>query len=732
MQWPATVPQRIVSALKRDGIERPYSHQAACWRSLEDGNAVVATPTASGKSLCYNVPVASRLAENPGSRALYLFPTKALARDQESTVRGILSNADIHGQVFVFDGDTPSGQRRKIRAEASVVITNPDMLHAGILPHHTSWGGFFSGLDLVVVDELHTYRGVFGAHVANVLRRLTRIARFYGSRPRFVCCSATISNPRELAETVVGQPFELISQSGAPRGERSCLIYNPALVDPERGLRRSSLKEAARLTRDLVGAGLTVLTFCQSRHGVELVLRYLRERIEQSGGQPQRIRGYRGGYLPTLRREIEGALHAGEVDAVVATNALELGIDVGGLDAVVLAGYPGTIASFHQRAGRAGRRLRPSLAVLVANSSPIDQFLCQNAQFLFDSSPERALVEPNNLEILLSHLRCATFELPLSANERYGDLTIEDTDQIARHLMERGDCHQKQGRTYYIGEGYPASEVSLRSVGLDKFVVVDVQTGEPLSEVDPRVARHELYPRAIYQHEAEVYLVESLDLENRVARVRTTEPTHYTRVIARSEVEIVETVCSRDQRGCVVETGDVTVTESITGFKKIRFRTHENLGHGEVEMPRETMETEATWCTVKPRLLETLEETSTESLLRALDGLAAAMHHVAALHLMCDPRDLSSLVRNDSSEKGRIEPSIFFWDAYPGGVGLASRLYEDFFVILAGTQRLVADCACQSGCPSCIGPVFADTTRHVKDLVMSLARGLRGPHTVAP
>jgi len=733
VEFPPWLPGRLVDALVGLGVHAPYSHQLRAWELLAAGrNVVVSTPTASGKTLCYNVPVADRLIRDPRSRALYVFPTKALARDQEAAIRELLARAGVDAPVCVYDGDTPPQVRREARRGARVLITNPDMLHVGILPHHAAWADFFAGLELVVIDELHQYRGVFGSHVANVIRRLGRVAAFHGADHRCAACSATIANPEELARAVCERPFEEIGQSGAPAGSRSFLAINPRLVDPARGIRRSAIETAARLAADLVGAGVVTLLFCQTRQGVEVALRYLRERLSAAERDPGRVRGYRGGYLPSLRREIEGALRDGVLDGVVATNALELGIDVGELDAVVLAGYPGTIASLRQRAGRAGRRQTSSLAVMVARATPLDQFLIREPAYLLEASPERALVQPDNLDILLAHLTCAGFELPFGEGERFGTLDLDETRAALEFLADEGRLSRSGGRYHYVHETYPASEVGLRDVSGDAVVALDLESGEVLAEVDLRAARRELHEQAVYQHEGRTWLVERLDLEHGQAQLRAGEPPYYTVPVSRVGLRVEET---RERRPLAASAaglgaGDVRVTEEITGFKRVRFRTHENLGFGEVDLPPRSMETQAMW------LVPASGSADAERLRLGLEGFGHALAQVASLRLMCDPRDVATTVQQAPDPSGvggaTFEPALYLYDAHPGGVGLSKRSFEEAEQIVADAARLIAGCPCQSGCPSCVGPATEGEPGEAKQLARDVAEQLAGDAATEP
>jgi DEAD/DEAH box helicase domain-containing protein len=731
VSFPAWLPDRLITALRDLGIEAPWSHQVQAWEALAaNRNAVVATPTASGKTLCYNVPVLSRLLGEPDRRALYIFPTKALARDQEATILALAQLAGIDARPVVYDGDTPPQLRRKARQGSQILITNPDMLHLGILPHHAAWAGFLAGLDLVVIDELHQYRGVFGSHVANVIRRLKRIARFHGASPRFAACSATISNPRQLAESICEQGFELIESSGAPAGPRTFLTINPQVVEPVRGIRRSAIETATRASADLIDSGVLTLLFCQTRQGVEIALRYLREGAARRGHDPARIRGYRGGYLPSLRREIEAALRAREIDAVVATNALELGIDVGELDAVVLAGYPGTIASLRQRAGRAGRRQAPSLAVLVARSTPLDQFLAREPAYLWEGTPERALVQPDNVEILLAQLACAAFELPFDADEEFGAIPAAETRAALECLVDDGLLSLSGNRYHYVHEVYPAGEVGLRDVSADRIVATDQESGEVLTEVDPHTARRELFEQAVYQLEGRSWLVAELDLEARLAALRRADTPYYTVAVSRVDLEVVE---QRERRTLgagagTAAAGDVRVTETVTGFKKVRFKTHENLGLGDVELPPLSLDTQAVWLTAEPPAGHDLAGLATDRLTHGLEALGHALAQVASLHLMCDPRDVATAVQpapeRAGDSNGASRPALYLYDVHQGGVGLSEAAFAEAESIVGETARLIAGCPCASGCPSCVGPVPEQGSLDVKQLAGAIASGL--------
>ncbi len=595
---PPDVPAELAVALQRRGIERLYSHQAQALRAARAGrHLVVVTPTASGKTLCYNLPVLWRILERPESRALYLFPTKALAQDQLAELGALKSGLPIDLRVDTYDGDTPPGQRTAIREAGHIVLTNPDMLHTGILPHHTRWRKLFSSLEFVVVDELHTYRGLFGSQVANVLRRLRRVCEFYGSRPRFICASATIANPRQLAERLLEEEqVELIDRSGAPRGEKRLVFYNPPLLNRELGVRRSSLLEARRLAAPWIRGGVQTILFCRSRLQVEVMLSYLRQELSPRLDASRRVRGYRAGYLPLQRREIEAGLRSGEVTGVVSTNALELGIDIGSLQAAVLVGYPGTIASTWQQLGRAGRR-SGSIAVFVASSSPLDQFIVRHPEYFLGSDPEEGLIDPDNLLLLAGHLQAGLFELPFAEGERLGRAEVERLLQL---FEEDGSATHSGGRWFWSREAYPAEGISLRRMAADNVVIVD-QSGprpEVIGEMDQFSAPTLLHEEAVYLHEGAQYHVDRLDWEQKKAYVRPVEVDYYTDALLSASVQVLDTFAGPDAEPLQRSHGEVKLTALASMFKKIRFHTHENIGSGPIHLPEQTLHTTAYWVCV--------------------------------------------------------------------------------------------------------------------------------------
>jgi DEAD/DEAH box helicase domain-containing protein len=736
--YPEALDPRLCDTLRARGIAELYTHQAeAVAHVLAGRNVVVTTPTASGKTLCYNLPVLHRILVEPSTRALYLFPTKALAQDQLAELdrlsQALNQAAGVELGVFTYDGDTPQDARRAIRARAQVVLTNPDMLHAGILPHHPRWARLFENLRYVVIDELHAYRGVFGSHLANVLRRLHRVCRHYGSEPQFVCSSATIANPRELAERLTERPFELVEENGAPRGEKYFFIVNPPIVNEQLGIRRSYTSETRRVALEFLRRGLQVIVFAQSRLVTEILTRYLKESFQGPPGADDVVRGYRGGYLPNRRREIEKGLREGEIRAVVATSALELGIDIGALDVAVLAGYPGTIAATWQRAGRAGRRAGTSAAVLVASSAPLDQYVARTPSYFFDASPEHALINPDNLQILLAHIKCAAFELPFGVNEAFGGQPVQDILQILSEegLVQRAgpQAPGEEEHWHWTSESYPADAISLRSVSSDNFVVVDnTDHTKVIAETDFTSAPSTLHEKAIYLLEGRLFQVERLDYDNRKAYVRAVDCDYYTDAIRYDRVTILDTFevspVEPDLGPALYAHGEVHVVSRVVGFKKIKFFTNENVGSGELDLPEQEMHTTGCWVTI-PRPIMTSLAYGGDDRRDGVIGTSYAMRHVAQLLLMCDGHDIGISIGNgNASEASRgvvraanavggtgqaavdfDEPRIFVYDNYPGGIGLAEPLYALRHALVAKTRELIASCPCESGCPSCVGPL---------------------------
>lgn len=721
----APVPEELSpalrEALRKRGIDELYAHQARAFAAARKGrHFVVATPTASGKSLCFHLPVLQTLSFDKNARALYLFPTKALSRDQEDSLGKLIHDAQLETARIVYDGDTPGDARRAARERGAIIMTNPDMLHSGILPHHAQWARFFQGLKYVILDELHTYRGVFGSHMAHVLARLRRVARFHGTEPVFLSATATIGNPLEHAARLLDlrpEDIELLDESGAPASPRRFFLYNPPVVNSELGIRASYMKSAVRLAADLVSHQVPTIVFGSSRNSVEIMLKYLRDSVGDKVPE-ESIMAYRGGYLPDKRRSIERGLRNGDILAVVATNALELGIDIGDLDAVICAGYPGSVAGMWQRFGRAGRRGSQSVALLVTSSAPIDQYFASAPDVLLSTGAEEARIDPSNVTIVLDHLKCAAFELPFLAGERYSILDEANTHGALSHLAKGGVLHESGGRFHWASDSYPASHVSLRNIGWDNFVIINRETGRTLAELDFRGAHTMLHEQAIYQHDAEQYQVEELDYENHKAYVRKVEPDYFTEAMTYRSVSVLSETTSAKTGIGMGAWGEVSVVETVVGYKKIKFHTHENTGYGDVHLPEMQMHTTSFWLTVPEELII---EVGRAAGIDALRGIGRALETVAAITLMCDPRDIGQSLGDKSPETADMpskaagkgpqpgfDPTLFLFDAIPGGVGLAERIYELRSELLGKARSLVAGCSCDSGCPACVGPSESD------------------------
>ncbi|HHH38221.1 MAG TPA: DEAD/DEAH box helicase, partial [Sedimenticola sp.] len=728
--FPDTLDPRLREALRQRGIERLYSHQRQAWEQVQAGrDLVLATPTASGKSLCYNLPVLDAVLKGE-AKALYLFPTKALAQDQVAEIAGLNRATGLGIRAFTFDGDTPGDARRAVRARGDIVVSNPDMLHQGILPHHTKWARFFEGLAFVVIDEMHGYRGVFGSHMANLLRRLQRLCRFYGADPRYILCSATIGNPERLAEQLIGRPATVIGDSGAPAGARQLLFWNPPVVDPDLGIRASARSQSTRIARAALDGGLKGILFARSRLMVEVLTKYLKDRYDRDPRRPPRVAAYRGGYLPGERRETERRLREGAVEWVVSTSALELGVDIGSLDVVVLNGYPGSIAATWQRLGRAGRRRRPALGVLVAGSTPLDQYIVRNPGFFLEASPEQACIDPDQLLILLDHIRCAAFELPFREGETFGG---EALPELLDYLVEEGVLHREGGHWHWVTDSYPANAVSLRSVAEGNFVVIDTTGGgqRVIAEVDYSAAPMTLYPGAIYMIQSAPYQVERLDWEGRKAFVTRTRADYYTDAIDYTRLRILERFDQVGEARQGVCHGEVHLVRRVAGYKKIRYYSHENVGFGRIDLPDQEMHTTAVWW----QLADALLARHFPDRQQALDGFlgaAHALHQVALLLMMAEPGDLGQAVGDGGGEwfasvdaggkgilsgtageapgaerEGRFRPTLFLYDNRPGGVGISAPLYDRRREVVERTLELIQACDCRYGCPACVGPILA-------------------------
>jgi len=748
VDFPSGLEAALIQALRDRGIDNLYTHQGQAWEAVRSGrHVVVVSPTASGKTLCYNLPVIDSILRDDRVRALYLFPTKALSQDQVAELQDLSGRLPREIRSFTYDGDTPADARKAIRDRAHIVVTNPDMLHMGILPHHVKWVQFFQGLRWVVIDEVHSYRGVFGSHVTNVIRRLKRVCRFYGSSPRFICCSATIANPKEHAERLIEEEIDVADDNGSPSGVREFILYNPPVLNRETGFRADPLLEAKRFTLEFLKRGIQTIVFTTSRLGVEIMLSYLREELKAAPGSEEIVRGYRGGYLPDLRREIERGLREGRVKGVVSTNALELGIDIGRLDACIMTGYPGTISSTYQQAGRAGRRAGRSVAILIARGLPLDQFIAANADYFFGRSPEHGRANPDNLVILLSHIQCAAFEIPFREGETFG---CEDLRELLRYLEQGGVLHKAGDKWHWSSDSYPADEISIRNISSENFVVVDTtDTERVIAEVDYSSAFTTIHEGAIYIVEGEQYHVDRLDPDRRKAYVHRVKVNYYTDAISSTRVRILDVLNRQgeDEKGLCVEWGEVEVREKAEGFKKIRFYTQENLGYGEIHLPEQEIHTTGFWLTAPYEYLLPLDR-DRFALVDGLLGMAYAMHTVACVILMSEYRDLGRSVGDRfaewyvrSSPGGRgmyssgkpdemlgetsspsFRPTLFLYDNYPGGVGFSELLFSRWKELVSRSVLLIQSCPCDRGCPSCVGPIVAGGDRSKEMAIAILER----------
>jgi len=714
---PGGLHRAVAEALRADGIERLYCHQADAIGAVRAGrDVVVVTGTASGKTLCYNVPIVEALIADATTTALCVYPTKALTQDQ---LRGLGRFQTPGGEADflagTYDGDTPGNLRRKLRNGANVILTNPDMLHAGILPNHARWNRFFTHLKTIVLDEVHAYRGVFGSHVANVMRRLARICRHYGSDPTFVCCSATIANPKAHAERLTGRNMELVTHDGAPRGPKRFVMWNPPPLEgaargrPDQwrtgGDRRSPLGEAVHLMTSLLAEGIQTIAFVRTRLASELVFRSCRDRLRDvSRKLAGAIHAYRGGYLPEERREIERKLVDREILGVASTNALELGIDIGSLDACILVGYPGSIASLWQQAGRAGRGLDEAVVFLIAQNSPVDQYLMTHRQYLFAQNPEQAVIDPDNPHIAVGHIKCALHELPLPHGDAarfgpYAEIVLEllEEDQTARHIEDHW---------YWASSEYPAADVNLRNISGTVYTIQDDSRGERvIGTLDEISALSQLHDHAVYLHAAETYFVNRLDIDQKIAHVERRDTDYYTQSVQTSQIRIDEVAHEGEFVGGQVGFGDVTVTTMIPMFKKIRFHSRDSLGFEELELPPQSLETVAMWLVPPPAAVKRMQGEAMP-VGEALVGIANVLVEVVSLFVMCDQQDIGAVV--DSSCLGR--DALFLHDRYPGGMGYARRCLDCVEEILAAVRDVIRDCACEDGCPSCVGsamPAFA-------------------------
>jgi DEAD/DEAH box helicase domain-containing protein len=720
--FPKDLDLKLAENLKKRGIEKIYTHQAEVWDNVKKGrHTVVVTPTASGKTLCYNLPALDALLKDGKARALYLFPTKALSQDQQAELNEVVAPGEpaaLNIKVSTYDGDTPDSLRVSSRDTGRIIISNPDMLHAGILPNHPKWIKFFSNLKYVVIDEAHAYRGVLGSHVANVIRRLKRIAAFYGSAPLFILCSATIGNPGELAETLTGEEVALVDNNGAPRGEKRVILYNPPLVDRVQGIRRSAVDESRRWALALLKAGIKTILFAHSRIKTEVAASYLNDDLKNifTGNSRIRVEAYRGGLLPNERREIEKGLRDGSIQGVVSTNALELGIDIGGLDASVVAGFPGSFNSFWQQSGRAGRRCGTSVSIFVASAAPIDQFIMEEPGWFFRKSAEEARLDPDNPYILADHVKCACFELPFGPpvkTDPFGSgaaavLEYLEEEGVVRHTDIAGSAGE--GRWHWADRSFPAEGISLRSATADNVVIIDITKGrnKVIGEMDRPSAKELIFENAVYMHRGAQYLVEKLDIANRKCLVREAEVNYYTDGLVKTDIKVLTEDESFTIGNNVLSSkgilGDVLVRSQVAKFKKLRFRTNENIGYGDIDLPEEEMQTRALALlfdkeTAGGRALESFDEAAAALV---LGGAGTLVKNIAPVYLLCDPRDLGIAERVRDPHFG--VPALYVYDKYPGGTGLAESLARRAGELFTAAFQALSRCPCKAGCPSCVGP----------------------------
>ncbi|MDD5067789.1 MAG: DEAD/DEAH box helicase [bacterium] len=717
--FPAGLAEDLKAALEERGIRKLYTHQAQAYDLVRNGrNTVIVTPTASGKTLCYNLPVLNDLIQNPDLKAMYIFPTKALAQDQADEVNDLSKALKKKLHIFVYDGDTPASIRQSIRTKGQIVITNPDMLHSGILPNHPKWVKIFENLKYIIIDEVHMYRGVFGSHLANLILRLKRIARFYNSNVQFIMSSATIRNPGELSRKLISGDVTVVDQSGAPQGEKYFLLYNPPLVNAEQGIRRSVILEAEKLASFFIRSEISTLVFCRSRLNTELIYSYLiqdkdLEKIKD------KIRSYRGGYLPSERREIEQNLRQGIIKGVVSTNALELGIDIGSLDVCILAGYPGSIASVWQQAGRSGRKNKVSAAFLIASNHPLDQFLIKNSEYFFSRPPEEAIINPENLFILMDHIKCAAFELPFRENERFGNSVVND---IMDYLEKQDIVHKAEETFYWNSDSYPAESVSLRSAMTENVVIINTtdNKNEVIGEVDRASAPFLLFEEAVYIHLAGQFKVEKLDLESGKAYVKEVSVNYYTDAIAKSDIAVLKIDKTVDAVPYRKHYCSVSIKTVVPKYKKIRFLNHENIGYGDIHLPQTEMQTYASALELREEFLKEKVE-NPERFSEVLMGMANLIRNISPLHIICDYSDIRTVEQRKSDFFNN--PVIFVYDAYPGGVGLSEKLYQNMEFLLKEILKIVSTCECRYGCPSCIGPAD-EFSKETKGNVIRLLQAL--------
>jgi len=724
--FPAWLHPRVERALRDRGIERLYRHQRQAVDAVEGGEDVlVATPTASGKSLCYNLPVLDAvLRSHEGgepARALYLFPTKALSQDQIAEVARLVEALGIDASAFTYDGDTPPAIRRRLRERGEIVATNPYMLHTGILPHHTKWIDFFRHLKFVVVDEVHSFSGVFGSHVANVLRRLRRVAAHYGSRPVFLGSSATIGNPAEHGRRLLGGPVRVVDRDDAPRGDRYLALYNPPLLQPVAGLRASVVEEARRLASLLVGDDHQTIFFARTRSTTEVLVRYLKEAARAAGADPEKVRSYRGGYLPDLRRAVERDLRSGAVTTVVSTNALELGIDLGGLDVAVLVGYPGSVASFFQQAGRAGRRGKPCLALMLCRATPDDQYLSANPGYLFGGSRQKVAIDPDNVVVLAQHLKCAAFELPFRAGDGFGDAPEDVVSATLDYFAEEGGLLFRDGdAVHWMSATYPAEDVHLDASEMDNVVLVDAETGKAIAETDRPSAIAQFYEGAVVGVQGENWVVERFDVEGKRATARAATTDYFTEAQLSTEIRVLDLGRAREGRSAILHLARVHATTTVPMFKKIRYYTRESVGAGEVHLPPEEMDTDALLLLLAPEEASRLR-LAVGRRAAAWSGFGDLLRFAATLFVRCEPGDLGVVAEVLSPRFER--PTLTLYDRHPNGVGLAEAAWEAAEEVLAAARTILERCPCVRGCPACVGPP-EQVGPEGKEVALSIARTL--------
>lgn len=717
VSFPESLDNKLVSALKRRGISELYTHQRSAFEAVAENNHVVAvTPTASGKTLCYNLPVIDRYFKNKSARALYLFPTKALAQDQKTELNELVDEMESDLKSYTYDGDTPANIRQVVRKAGHIVITNPDMLHSAILPHHTKWISLFENLETIVIDELHTYRGVFGSHVANVIRRLKRICNYYGSNPTFICTSATIENPEELAFELLGEDIKLVDNNGAPRGKKHVAFYNPPIVHQQLNIRKSATKVVNELASRFLAEKIQTIVFARSRVRVEIILSHLQEMIKDEYVK-RSIRGYRGGYLPNQRRDIEKSLRSGETIGVVSTNALELGVDIGQLQVCIMSGYPGSIASSWQQAGRAGRRQEESLVIMIASSTPLDQYVFSHPEFFFEGSPESARINKNNLIILADHIKCASYELPFSKGESFDDLEAEDVEELLSYLTEMRVLHQRGEKWYWMNDAFPAHNISLRSAAQENVVIIDQSNTADhrvIGEMDTFSALTLLHDEAIYLHEGVQHQVEYLDWDEKKAFVREVSVDYFTDANLAVKLTVLEIDKEKEVKEAVLQYGDVMVTAMATIFKKIKLDSFENIGSGPIHLPEQEMHTNGMMIEFSEEMFAELGEDEVEQVLM---GLAHTLQHVASVHVMCDKQDIHAVpeVKSVHAEL----PTLYLYDKYPGGIGLAEKIFEQSQEVMEKALNFVWNCPCEGGCPSCTG-IFDSAEKKEKAWVLKL------------